>query len=147
VDWISGGTADEDVGDARIEVTARSVTTDDAAFGIICHYQNSNNYYYAGVSADGYYAIIREENDSSTVLTDATNNQWQSSDLIPLNAASYRVALMCADETLTLYVDDVEIASVFDSSFTDGDVGLFVQTFTETPAEVYFDDFVVLEQR
>ncbi|MBL8056509.1 MAG: hypothetical protein JNK29_07405, partial [Anaerolineales bacterium] len=97
----------------------------------------------AGVGSDGYYAIIRTEANEDYFLTDASNQQWKTSDVVPLNAEAYRLALVCADGELTLYVDDQVVAQVQDETFASGDVGLFLLTFEKPDGEVRFDDLVV----
>jgi len=146
--WRSWGNANGDFSNVRIEVTASKTGAADVSFGIICNYTDEDNYYYAGAGADGYYGIFRKQSGESVALTDATNNEWIESDQIAKEQASYRLALECADETLTLYVDEVPIASVLDSEFDQGEVGLFANTFDEGgPADVFFDDFVVTAKK
>jgi serine/threonine-protein kinase len=145
--WRSWGNASGTFSNVRIEVTASKTGAEDASFGIICNYEDEDNYYYAGIGSDGYYGIFRKLDGESVALSDTTNNQWIESDQITQGKASYRVALECADETLTLYADGVEIVSVFDSELTEGEVGLFANTFEEGgPADVFFDDFIVTEK-
>jgi serine/threonine protein kinase len=144
--WFTWDNPDESVSNVRVEVTARNTGADDASFGLMCGYQDDENYYYAGIGSDGYYAIIRTEGNDDYFLTDASNQQWIQSDLIPLNAESYRVALECSDGDLTLYVDGTSIATVQDTTFGAGDVGLFLLTFDKPDGEVRFDDFVVTEK-
>jgi len=46
---------------------------------------------------------------------------------------------------MTLYVNGEELASVEDSSFERGDVGLFASTFTDPNVEVEFDNLEIWE--
>ena len=48
----------------------------------------------------------------------------------------------CGGGVLTLYVDGNQIDSVTDTTYTKGDVGLFVCSGSNANAEVRFDDFV-----
>jgi hypothetical protein len=49
----------------------------------------------------------------------------------------------CVGSTLTLYANGQMLATVTDTSFTTGDVGLLVGTFDEPNVSVQFDNFVV----
>lgn len=141
--WFTWDNPDRSFTDVRIEVTARNTGADDVTFGLMCHYQDNENYYSAGIGADGYYAIIRTEGNKDFFLTDATNNQWKQTDLFPQFADSYRLALECANGDLALYVDEVLVAEVQDEAFAQGDIGLFLLTFDKPNGEVRFDDLVV----
>jgi serine/threonine-protein kinase len=143
--WLIWGVANAGpLADVRITVEARNVgQAQDSAFGVVCNYQDEDNYYQLGMGPDGYYAIVRTLDGESTVLTNDENN-WILSDAIALNAEQYTIEATCgAGGRLSLAVDGVEIASVTDDALTEGDVGLFARTFEQTPAEVRFDDFVV----
>lgn len=141
--WLTWDNPGINVSDVRIEVTARSTGAEDAAFGLICNYKDSQNYYSAGISHDGYYAIVRRRLDKVTVLTDPGGNQWRKSDAIPPLAQDYRLALECAQGELALYVGDTQIAQVQDKTFSQGDIGLFLTTFDKPDGQVSFDDLVV----
>jgi hypothetical protein len=127
---------------ARIEVTARSTgAATEPGFGILCHYQDGDNTYYMGISVDGYFIIAKTVGGTDTVLSHA--DSWIDSDAIPVNAASYRLRADCGNGAVSLYVNDALLATVNDSSFTSGMVGLFARTFAEANAEIRFDDLVV----
>ncbi|MBI5350563.1 MAG: hypothetical protein HZB77_14800 [Chloroflexi bacterium] len=144
--WFSWGNASErNLSNVHIEVTAKNFgKTDDVVFGIICAYQDKSHYYYLGIDWAGSYTIARLNGDSSDAEVFLTNNnRWARSDDIPRKAASYRLGADCGNGALTLYVDGKQIASVKDSTFAKGDVGLFVSTQKTKNVEVRFDDFVV----
>lgn len=142
VSWTVPGQSLEAV---RVEATVRNSGTEEAAFGVLCNFQDNNNFYMGGITADGYYAVIRKLNGEYTVLTDASNNLWQPSDLVPTGVDTYRIALECHDGFLRLYANETQIAEVQDDNFSSGDIGLFVQTFDAAPAEVRFDDLRVTQ--
>ena len=116
----------------------------DAAFGLICHYADDSAFYYFGAGADGYYAIVRAEGDDDVFLT-SDEGLWEFSEDIEVNAGEYVIEAICAaDGTLTLIVNGIEIASVQDDVYTEGDVGVFALSFEEIPVEVHFDDLSVV---
>jgi len=140
VSWTVPGQSLEAV---RVEATVRNSGLEEAAFGVLCHFQDNDNFYMGGVTGDGFYAVIRKLEGDYTVLTDATNNLWQPSDLVPTGVEKYQLALECYDGFLRLYANGTQIAEVQDYNFSSGDIGLFAQTFDNAPAEVRFDDLRV----
>ena len=138
---------DQDYENVHMEVTVLNNGTDSTtAFGFMCNMQpNDNNFYYLAVTPAGEYAIAKAvEGERDVFLTN--NNQWASSDQVIKNAPSYRVGADCGNGRLALYVDGQQIASVSDSIYTDGGVGLFTWSGEEaTATDVSFDDFVMTE--
>jgi hypothetical protein len=117
----------------------------DPTFGVICNYEDDGAFYYMGIGPDGYYAIVRVDGEDDVFLT-SDENLWMQSDDIEINADSYKLEAICAEDgTLTLIVDGTEIASAVDDTYAEGDVGLFVLSFEEVPVEVRFDDLEVIE--
>ncbi len=90
----------------HVEVTAKNNDGEPTtAFGIMCYQQDTNSsYYYAVMTPAGEYAIVETSEDNSDVLL-TNNDRWASSDLIKVNAPSYRVGMDCGNGTLALYVD------------------------------------------
>jgi hypothetical protein len=70
------------------------------------------------------------------------NDEWADSDLIAENADSYRLGADCGNGNLTLYVDGQQIASVSDTTYTNGGVAVLVWS-AEEAGDVTFDDFVL----
>ena len=137
-DWFRWGNASEDnLKDIHIEVTARNTgAATDATFGVICHYVDKDNYYYAGIGSDGYHVIAKDEDGEDTTLTKGT-------DKVTKNKDSYTLGVDCGNGQLALYVNGKKIDSVEDETFTTGKVGLFGWTSKDADMEVRFDDFVV----
>lgn len=137
---------DKDYENIHTEVTAINNNTDPTtAFGIICYQQHpitQSNYYFA-ITPAGEYAIAK----ASLALDDVflTNeNQWTKSDDIAKNAGSYRIGADCGDGILTLYVDGRQVASVSDTTYTNGGVALFAWSGEKAATtNVSFDDFLV----
>jgi hypothetical protein len=130
----------------HLEVTATNNDGESTtAFGIMCHQQESADasYYYLAMTSGGEYAIAKAiSGEADLFLTN--NDKWAASNLISKNASSYRVGADCGHGTLTLYVDGQQIASVSDSSYTSGYVGLFTWSGENvTNADVTFDDYLI----
>jgi hypothetical protein len=114
------------------------------AFGIFCFQQGEDwSFYYLAMTPAGEYAVIRAtEGEDDVYLTNDGN--WETSDLIPVNADTYRVGADCGNGTLTLYVDGQRIDSVNDSTYSAGHIGLFTWSGEDVAsADVSFDDFVL----
>lgn len=133
----------------NIHMEATVTVTDDTdsttAFGFICN-KSGNDFYYLAMTPAGQYAIaIAKDGERDLFLTN--NDEWADSDLITVSASSYQVGADCGNGTLTLYVDGVEIASVNDSTYTDGRVAVFVWSGEDAglTTNVTFDDFVMTE--
>lgn len=146
-DFIGGGYNKQVFTNVRIQVVARNTgRADDVRFGVGCNiqeYADFDNNYTAGISSDGYYAITKVENGILTSLTDPKNNGWLKSSEIALKAPKYNITFECAFEKLTLYVDGKLIASVNDSNFTQGFVGVFLRPYIQQNSEIRFDSIVI----
>ena len=136
---------DQDYENAHIEVTVLNNGTDSTtAFGILCHQQAvTDSFYYFAITPGGEYAIAKAALAQTDVFL-TNNDQWAQSDVIAQNAASYRIGADCGNGTLTLYVDGQQIASVSDTSYVNGGVGVLAWSGEEAAtADVTFDDFVM----
>jgi hypothetical protein len=129
----------------HIEVTVTNNGSDPTtAFGIMCNAQvNDEDFYYFAVTPSGDYAIAKSTTGQDDLFL--TNNVRRVfSNLITQNAVSYRIGADCGNGKLTLYVNGQQIASVSDSSYTNGHVGLFTWSGEDAAsADVSFDDFVM----
>lgn len=135
---------DEEYEDIHAEVTVINNDTDSTtAFGIVCAQQSEDwSFYYLAMTPAGEYAIIEATDGQDDVYL--TNDGWSTSDLIRVNADSYRVSADCGNGTLTLYVDGQKIDSANDSTYSTGHIGLFAWSGEEvSSADVSFDDFAL----
>jgi hypothetical protein len=137
-EWFKWGNANEkNLSDIHIDVTARNVgAAEDSTFGVMCHYVDKNNYYYAGIGVDGFHIIAKYVDGKDETLTKGT-------DEVPQNKTSYKIGMDCGNGKLALYVNGKKIDSVEDDTFTTGEVALFAWSSKDDDVEVHFDDFVV----
>jgi hypothetical protein len=143
--YVWGGPNDTKFSNVHIEVTAKNNSSDpNAAFGILCHQGVVNdNYYYFAITPSGQYAIAKAALTKDDLFL-TNDDQWASSDDIKPGADSYRLGADCGDGTLTFYVDGKAIASVEDTTYNKGQVGLFAWSADqEDGVNVTYDDFVV----
>lgn len=147
-DYFVWSTPDgESYSDVRMEVTVINNGTDSTtAFGFICNKSAGNDFHYLVMTPAGQYAIaVAKEGEQDVFLTN--NDEWADSDLIAVNADSYRVGAECGNGRLTLFVDGRQVASVADSTYTSGQVAVMVWSAEEagTVNNVSFDDFLMTE--
>lgn len=127
--------------DTQIEVEAkRKGGSSNNVFGIICRYQDSANFYQLLVSSDGYYDISKVQENSRVPLT---GEQLLPSEAIPQDKDLLKIRADCIGDTLTLYVDDQQIATTQDADFTSGNIGLIAGAFQEAGTDIAFDNLVV----
>ena len=126
-----------------MQVTARNTqSVPDASFGVVCNYQDDGNFYFMGIGSDGRYAIFKMMNGQPAYLS-SPKVEWLASDKIPVNAESYQIGATCASGSLTLSVNGKEIATIHDSTFSQGDVGLAAMNDQKSPSLISFDDFTL----
>ncbi len=127
---------------ARIEVDAvKTGGPDDNQFGIICRYEDADNFYFFLISSDGYYGIGKTKDGKQTLLTGEGNMTF--SPAIAKGHAPNHLRAECVNSHLALFVNGQHLATVSDPDFTRGDVGLMVGTFDEPGADIVFDNFAV----
>lgn len=139
--WVTSGNQFANV---RIQVSARLVEGGlDNNYGVICRYQDDNNFYALVISSDGYFAIRKRANGGAmeTIIGD----RFQFSEKIRLGEQENSLMAECDGAQLRLYVNGEKIAETTDTDFLSGDVGLLAGTFSATSIEILFDNFRAVE--
>lgn len=132
-----------DLADVHLQVESTRISGPvDNRYGVICRYQDENNYYAFLLSTDGYYAIVKMQEGQTIVL--GTETMQPAQELLTGYPTHY-IEAVCQGQQLTLQVNGRELASVMDSSFSSGDVGLIAGAFSEAGVEILFDNFQVLQ--
>ena len=142
--WSNPG-VEKDFENVHIEVTVKNSSSDpNGAFGLVCHQQVTDSaHYYFAVTPNQQYAIAKAAVAQEDIFL-TNDDQWGDSDLIPLEAESYQIGADCGNGTLTLYVNGQQIATVTDSTYTKGEVGLMAWSADVASGTLFvFDDFVV----
>jgi len=127
--------------DVRIEVDAtKQGGSDDNSFGILCRYQDVSNFYRFIVTSDGYAGIL--------LVKDGSGLSLNGVNLTPINAAlagnvTNKIRVNCIGHTLSLFVNGEQVLTAQDSTFSNGDVGVFAGTFDIVGTDILFDNFVV----
>ncbi|KPL78249.1 hypothetical protein ADN00_07195 [Ornatilinea apprima] len=116
--------------------------TDNNDFGMVCRYQDAENFYALLVSSDGYAGIIKVKDGARSLISGET---MQYSDLIKQGTAGNRLRAVCLGSSLALFVNDTILLVAEDADFSKGDVGLIAGGYEEGGVEIFFDDFKALQ--
>jgi hypothetical protein len=129
--------------DVRIEVDARKVGgSDDNYFGVICRYQNPDNYYMFLITSDGYSGIVMRKNGNLQMISPGA--KFLKMKGINLGSKTNHIRVDCAGESLTLYANGTQVSSSYDHSFVGGDAGLVARSNKiEGGMDIQFDNFAV----
>jgi len=128
--------------DFILEVETRLVGgTDDNWHAVSCRWKDEGNYYAFGISADGYYQILKMVNDSETVFISPTYSTHIHQGLDVTNL----MHIECIGSNLSLSVNGHLLREVTDTAFTGGDICLAANALAGTFTEVTFDNIVVTE--
>lgn len=134
-------TPEKNYADTRVEVDVfRLDGPAENRMGLLCRYQNGN-YYFFVISNDGFYAIGKFIGGQTLLLG---QTEMQSSESIQPDAVNHLRA-DCIGNTLTFYINYTEVATVQDSDFPNGDVGLLTGAFSEAGVDALYDHFMVIQ--
>lgn len=140
--WWTNPTRNFD--DVVIRTEARQVSgSDDNAYGLICRYQNPENFYAFLISGDGYYAIAKYQSGSENVIYLTENGQFQPSEEIHTGVASNELLVSCIGNQLSMEVNGVPLLTVTDPTFVTGDIGLAASTLQAETGVIEFDNVQV----
>lgn len=136
--WTVNGKDFSDV-DVRVQATLRNAVTNNS-FGIICRYQNHNQFYMLLISSDGYYGVMKKSENSYLLIG---QDQLKYSDELIETGMPYSLRAVCTGEHLVLYVNGRKMLDVQDNEYPDGKVGLIAGTLSEPGVDILFDHFEV----
>lgn len=127
--------------DVQIEASAARLGGPmDNDFGLICRYQDAENFYMLLISSDGYYGIVKMKGDKHSLIG---ADQLQYSQLIRSDRAVYGLRADCVGENLRLYLDGKLLMEAQDSDFAQGDVGVMAGAYSTPGVDIVFDNFIV----
>jgi hypothetical protein len=136
--WTNPGRAFDDV---ILSAEARQVSgPNDNAYGLICRYQNEENFYVFLVSGDGYYAIGKYQSGEENVVYLTENQQFQPSDAINQGVASNELRASCIGSQLSLEVNGIPLLTVTDPTFVTGDIGVAAGILVAGTGVIEFDN-------
>lgn len=139
VDYFANPTLN--LSDVHLEVEAVNASgVMDNEFGLICRFQNKNDFYTGLVSSDGYYGIFKVKGGSYQLL--GMDVMAQSAAIKP-GSEKNLIRLDCVGQDLKLFVNGVQLDARQDEDFSKGDVGLLAGAYQKAGVKVFFDNFVV----
>ena len=138
--WAASGQV---YGDVQVEVDATWLAGPlDNRFGLICRFQDPDNFYVFFVTSDGYYAIGKIKAGAAALL--GQEMMAYNSSIQPGQATNH-LRFDCVGNTLKGSVNGQVLALTSDTDFASGDAGLIVGAFDEGGVEIGFDNFVVIK--
>lgn len=125
-----------------IEVDAtKTAGPDDNYLGVICRFQDENNFYFFTISSDGYAGIAMYKAGTMSILS---GSSFESSSAVNQGAVTNHIRADCVGDTLTLYVNGTQVTSITDSTFgSGGDAGLLARANGTSGVDILFSNFVV----
>jgi len=115
---------------------------DNNIFGVLCRYQDENNFYALVISSDGYYGIFKNV-EGQQILIDQPYMSYN--EVIQRGESSNDIRAVCQGHQLVLYVNDSKLIEVFDHSLAFGDVGMIVGNLNQPGVDILFDYFIVVK--
>ncbi len=132
-----------DFKDVRVQVEAAKVDgPDNNLFGIVCRYQDPDDFYFFAVSSDGYAGIGVSKSGRRHLLSHET--LLPSTKILTGNATNVLRA-DCIGYQLNLYVNGSLVSQAQAAEWAEGDVGLMVGSYEEGAVEIAFDNFSVTQ--
>ena len=130
-------------GDVSIEVDARKIGgSDNNYFGILCHYQDPQNYYLLMITSDGFSGIAMRKDGQDTLISPGL--KFLKMNGIKKGGSTNHIRADCVGETLTLFANGKQVSLAYDQSLTGGDTGLAVRSGPLIgPVNIRFDNFTV----
>lgn len=128
-------------GDVRVEADVTKLNgPDENRAGLMCRYQNGNHYFFV-ISNDGFYAIGKFTDGQAILIG---QESMVPTEFIQPGGVNHLRA-DCIGNTLTFYVNFNQVASIQDTDFATGGVGVLAGSFDEPGVDVLFQNFVVLQ--
>lgn len=137
--------AERSMNDTIVTVQARQVGgPNDNAYGVICRYQDPENFYVFLISGDGYYAIGKYQTGNDQIVYLTGGGQYTFSNVINQGAAANEIRASCIGSELSLTVNGIPLETVSEPTFVLGDIGLAASTFQPGTAVIQFDNIQVI---
>lgn len=127
-----------------LDVDATNLNGPDNNFmGIVCRYQDVNNYYGFIISSDGYYGIIANVNGEHQVLPDG--ELFFNDEVINTGRDTNHLRVGCVQSALWLEVNGTYLLGLYDSTLEEGKVGMLAGALSEPGVDILFDNFSVIQ--
>ncbi len=131
------------LGDFTAELEALPVAGPDFnGYGLIYRAQDSTRYYAFAVGSDGYYGVLRQDENETVMLV-----EWQQFPHIRRGRQLNRLRVTCAGPICHLYINDEYATGFEDATWLYGDIGLWVYAPGDAEVTVEFLDVRIWEAR
>jgi len=132
-------------GDVSVEVDARKIEgTNDNYFGVVCRYQDADNFYMLLITSRGRSAIGMMRDGEFGLISPGLEPLEMEG--IKLDSATNHIRADCVGDQLTLYANGKQVSLAYDSSFVGGLVGLVAANGQiASKLDIRFDDFRVYQ--
>ena len=129
---------------AILDVDAANLNgPDNNVMGIVCRFQDINNYYAFILSSDGYYGILSNINGNHQMLPDG--QLYFNDDVINTGLSLNHLRVGCVQNALWMEVNGTYLLGLYDSTLAEGKVGLMAGTLTDPGIDILFDNFSVMQ--
>lgn len=136
--WATPGLSFDD--SVVIVEATRTQGPADNAFGLICRYQDPDNFYFFLISSDGFAGIGLRLDGERQLLSD--EHMLPSPAILPGFEPNLILA-SCVGPRLELYVNGQFVTAVDDETWSAGDVGLIAGSYDTGQVSIQFDNFSV----
>lgn len=136
--WATPGLSFDD-SLVMVEATRRQGPADNA-FGLICRYQDPDNFYFFLISSDGFAGIGQRLEGQRQLLSD---EHMLPSQAILAGFEPNLILASCVGPRLELYVNGQYVTAVEDDTWSTGDVGLIAGSYETGNVTIQFDNFSV----
>lgn len=134
------------VSDMRLETDVKLLGgSEDNMFGVLCRFQDNNNFYALVISSDGFYGIGKRVDGGALEPAGGGLGQLRYSSVIKTGSAVNHISTECVGETLRLWVNGSLLLELNDPSIVSGMSGVFVYLYSGNTTDVLFDNFEIYE--
>ena len=129
--------------DVLIQVQAEKLTgTNDAYLGVVCRYQDSQNYYRFVITPDGYAGIVKVAEGKSSTLP---SGKLTYEHAVKLDDGRNVLDVSCVGSELSLRVNGKLVVTAEDAQFAKGDIGVFGETGQAGAGSFLFNHLIVVK--
>ncbi len=148
--YTGWGTPEDEYFDDGVVIDVDATLTDGPTnndFGVICHFQDNDNFYYLAISSDGYAGIMKESDGSGLKVISGDGKMLTTTAVKKGKGVTNHLQAICNAGRLTLLVNGTKAVEVQDDEFAEGNVGLAASAYKSGGGGVIvsFDNLVVAE--
>jgi len=128
-------------------IASGTVTQDQphAYYGVVCRFQDANNYYFFEIGLDGYYRIGKMWNGNWSMIGMGAAKYSSAINKGIDNGGYNQIMAHCNSNDLSLYVNDIFVETVYDNTFSSGQIGLSAST-GDFPGMIAEFDYIIAEE-